>query len=113
MLEMFKCFCSIEFCILKICLQLINKHFLFLNSFLREELEVTDEMDDDIDLADLLPKVYEPVLSWNILETKLITHMTKMNEEIRSNKMDLVFFKDAMIHLLRVKIFLFNFVLLT
>jgi hypothetical protein len=31
--------------------------------------------------------------------------MNKMNEEIRGSNMDLVFFKDAMIHLLRVKIY--------
>lgn len=59
-------------------------------------------MDDDIDLADLLPKIYEPIPSWNVLETKLMSNMVKMNEEIRGSNMDLVFFKDAMIHLLRV-----------
>ncbi|CAF1053630.1 unnamed protein product [Adineta steineri] len=74
-------------------------------NFLREELEVTDEMGDDIDLADLVPKVYEPISSWETLRTKLLTSMNKMNEEIRGSNMDLVFFKDAMIHLLRVNIF--------
>ena len=59
-------------------------------------------MGEDIDLADLVPKVYEPVTSWDILQTKLISSMTKMNEEIRGSNMDLVFFKDAMVHLLRV-----------
>ena len=54
-------------------------------------------MGDDIDLADLVPKVYEPILSWDLLQTKLIDNMNKMNEEIRGSKMDLVFFKDAMI----------------
>lgn len=78
-------------------------HFaLGLGSFLREELEVTDDMGEDIDLADLVPKVYEPVISWDILQTKLISNMTRMNEEIRGSNMDLVFFKDAMVHLLRV-----------
>ncbi len=62
-------------------------------------------MGDDIDLADLVPKVYEPISSWDVLQTKLLTSMNKMNEEIRGNNMDLVFFKDAMVHLLRVKIF--------
>lgn len=76
----------------------------FLYSFLREEIEVTDEMGDDIDLADLVPKVYEPIISWDVLQTKLINSMNKMNEEIRGSNMDLVFFKDAMIHLLRVRI---------
>jgi len=79
-------------------------NFFFLYSFLREEIEVTDEMGDDIDLADLVPKVYEPILSWDVLQTKLINSMNKMNEEIRGSNMDLVFFKDAMIHLLRVRI---------
>ena len=66
-------------------------------------MEVTDEMAEDIDLADLVPKVYEPVASWDALQTKLINNMKKMNEEIRGSNMDLVFFKDAMIHLLRVR----------
>lgn len=75
----------------------------FFDSFLREELEVTDDMAEDIDLADLVPKVYEPVTSWDALQTKLINNMKKMNEEIRGSNMDLVFFRDAMIHLLRVR----------
>lgn len=66
-------------------------------------MEVTDDMAEDIDLADLVPKVYEPVISWDALQMKLINNMKKMNEEIRGSNMDLVFFKDAMIHLLRVR----------
>jgi len=61
-------------------------------------------MGDDIDLEDLVPKIYEPISSWDLLQTKLINSMNKMNEEIRGSNMDLVFFKDAMIHLLRVRI---------
>jgi dynein heavy chain len=60
-------------------------------------------MGDDIDLADLVPKVYESISSWDVLQTKLMDSMKKMNEEIRGSHMDLVFFKDAMIHLLRVR----------
>ena len=60
-------------------------------------------MGDDIDLADLVPKVREPVASWDALQAKLTTHMAKMKEEIRGSNTDLVFFKDAMIHLLRVR----------
>ncbi len=67
---------------------------IFFYSFLREELEVTDEMGEDIDLADLVPKVYEPISSWDVLQTKLMDSMNKMNEEIRGSNMDLVFFKD-------------------
>ena len=74
-------------------------------SFLRDELEVTDEMGDDIDLADLVPKIYEPIALWETLQTKLVNSMNKMNAEIRGSNMDLVFFKDAMIHLLRVRIY--------
>jgi hypothetical protein len=55
---------------------------------------VTDEMGEDIDLADLVPKVYEPISSWDVLQTKLMDSMNKMNEEIRGSNMDLVFFKD-------------------
>lgn len=74
-----------------------------LGSFLREEMEITDETGEDIDLADLMPKVYEPVRCWNELKINLMNQMKKMNEEIRGNQMDLVFFKDAMIHVLRVR----------
>ena len=56
-------------------------------------------MAEDIELADLVPKIYEPIVSWDALRAKLIQQMTKMNEEIRGSQMDLVFFKDAMIHL--------------
>ena len=63
---------------------------------------MTDDMAEDIELADLVPKIYEPIVSWDTLRAKLIQQMTKMNEEIRGSQMDLVFFKDAMIHLLRV-----------
>jgi len=66
-------------------------------------------MGDDIDLADLVPKIYEPISSWDVLQTKLIYSMNKMNEEIRGNNMDLVFFKDAMIHLLRVRIIICSY----
>jgi dynein heavy chain len=52
-------------------------------------------MGDDIDLADLVPKVYEPISSWDGLQTKLTNNMAKMNEEIRGSNMDLVFFKDS------------------
>ncbi|CAF0874531.1 unnamed protein product [Adineta ricciae] len=75
---------------------------VYFANFLRDELEVTDEMGDDIDLADLVPKIYEPIVLWEALQTKLINSMNKMNGEIRGSNMDLVFFKDAMIHLLRI-----------
>ena len=65
---------------------------------------MTDDMGDDIDLADLVPKVYEPIVSWDALQVKLMASMHKMNEEIRGSNMDLVFFRDAMFHLLRVSI---------
>lgn len=35
--------------------------------------------------------------------------MTKMNEEVRGNNMDLVFFKEAIISLIKVKISSFIF----
>ncbi len=55
-------------------------------------------MGEDIDLADLVPKVYEPISSWDVLQTKLMDSMNKMNEEIRGSNMDLVFFKDSFYH---------------
>ncbi|CAF1018411.1 unnamed protein product, partial [Didymodactylos carnosus] len=75
---------------------------LYFANFLREELEVTDEMVEDIDLSELQSKIYEPISSWEELQIKLIANQNKMNDETRGLNMDLVFFKDAMIHLLRI-----------
>uniref|UniRef100_H2YD95 AAA+ ATPase domain-containing protein n=1 Tax=Ciona savignyi TaxID=51511 RepID=H2YD95_CIOSA len=58
--------------------------------FLREPPEPTGDEPDDFDFS--APKVYDPIPSY----------MEQMNETIRGSKMDLVFFRDAMIHLIKI-----------
>ena len=53
--------------------------------------------------ADLeAPKVYEPIASYEALAEKLTQYQSQYNEAVRGGKMDLVFFKDAMTHLVKV-----------
>ncbi|XP_035824314.1 dynein heavy chain 8, axonemal, partial [Aplysia californica] len=49
-----------------------------------------------------VPKIYEMVEDYSVLETRLKSYMKDYNEQIRGAHLDLVFFKDAMIHLMKV-----------
>ena len=89
--------------------------------FLREPPEITGDEPEDADLE--APKIYElvcilsflrgylgyhlPFLVLQIpplddLRDRLETYMIQYNETIRGAGMDLVFFKDAMVHLMKV-----------
>nr|XP_018671052.1 dynein heavy chain 5, axonemal isoform X3 [Ciona intestinalis] len=68
--------------------------------FLREPPEPTGDEPDDFDFS--APKVYDPIPSFDFLQEKLTGYMEQMNETIRGSKMDLVFFRDAMIHLIKI-----------
>ncbi len=48
------------------------------------------------------PKVYEAIASYEQLAEKLISYQNQYNEVVRGANMDLVFFKDAMTHLVKV-----------
>ena len=66
----------------------------------REAPEPTgDEPEDFVYEA---PKIYEIVPPWSDLKEKLTNFMLNYNETVRGTGMDLVFFRDAMIHLMRV-----------
>ncbi|XP_072018853.1 LOW QUALITY PROTEIN: dynein axonemal heavy chain 5-like [Amphiura filiformis] len=68
--------------------------------FLREAPEVTGDEPDDADLD--APKVYEPIESYDQLSDRLKGYVALYNETIRGASMDLVFFKDAMVHLVKI-----------
>lgn len=57
-------------------------------------------MESDLDM----PKVYEPMESFESLKDRLNMFLSHYNESIRGAGMDMVFFQDAMIHLIKVLI---------
>ncbi|XP_046898543.1 dynein axonemal heavy chain 5 isoform X2 [Hypomesus transpacificus] len=68
--------------------------------FLRDAPEATGEEPEDTDFD--LPKVYEPIQSLETLTERLDMFLSQYNESIRGAGMDMVFFTDAMIHLVKV-----------
>uniref|UniRef100_A0A7N8XMR9 Dynein, axonemal, heavy chain 5 n=1 Tax=Mastacembelus armatus TaxID=205130 RepID=A0A7N8XMR9_9TELE len=68
--------------------------------FLRDAPEATGEEPEDSDFD--LPKVYEPIESLESLKQRLNMFLVHYNESIRGTGMDMVFFQDAMIHLVKV-----------
>lgn len=66
----------------------------------RDAPEPTGEEGEDTDME--LPKVYEPVSDENVLRERLDMFLSQFNEMVRGNGMDLVFFPDAMLHLVKV-----------
>ncbi|KAL4001217.1 B-cell CLL/lymphoma 6 member B protein [Sarotherodon galilaeus] len=68
--------------------------------FLREAPEATGDEPEDAELE--APKVYEPIPSLDLLAEQLSAFQQQYNEAVRGGAMDLVFFQDAMIHLMRI-----------
>ncbi|XP_076014466.1 dynein axonemal heavy chain 5 [Genypterus blacodes] len=68
--------------------------------FLREAPEATGDEPEDTEQE--APKVYEPIPSLDFLAERLSVFQQQYNEAVRGGAMDLVFFMDAMIHLMRI-----------
>ena len=69
--------------------------------FYRDAPEPTGEEGEDTDTE--LPKVYEPVFDLGELRERLDMFLSQFNEMVRGNGMNLVFFEDAMLHLVKVR----------
>ncbi|XP_043743727.1 dynein axonemal heavy chain 5 [Cervus elaphus] len=68
--------------------------------FLRDAPEATGETSEEADAE--MPKIYEPVESFDHLKDRLNMFLQLYNESIRGAGMDLVFFADAMVHLVKI-----------
>uniref|UniRef100_A0A672PDE8 Dynein axonemal heavy chain 5 n=1 Tax=Sinocyclocheilus grahami TaxID=75366 RepID=A0A672PDE8_SINGR len=68
--------------------------------FLRDAPEATGEEPEETDFD--MPKVYEPIKSFDSLMERLNMFLSNYNESIRGAGMDMVFFRDAMIHLVKI-----------
>ncbi|CAG0890517.1 unnamed protein product [Cyprideis torosa] len=79
--------------------QMINRSEFFVD-FLRDAPEPTGEETDDLDIE--MPKVYEPIPSFDVLQERLNMFLFQYNDIIRGSGMDLVFFRDAMIHIVKI-----------
>ena len=77
-------------------------HYLAYNSNLSSALNslvfVLQVEDTDMEL----PKIYEPIESFKALEERLKYFLDQYNDIIRGSDMDLVFFPDAVIHLIKI-----------
>ena len=74
-----------------------TKYFV---DFMRDAPEPTGEEDGEGENE--LPKVYEPVENFKTISERLIFFLEQYNDIMRGANMDLVFFEDAICHLLRI-----------
>ncbi|KAL0274316.1 UNVERIFIED_CONTAM: hypothetical protein PYX00_006769 [Menopon gallinae] len=68
--------------------------------FLRDAPEATGEEEEGFVFE--APKIYEEMPSWEVVIERLFMFMNGYNEIIRGSKLDMVFFHDAIVHLIRI-----------
>ncbi|XP_028415244.1 dynein heavy chain 5, axonemal-like [Dendronephthya gigantea] len=68
--------------------------------FMRDAPEITGDEPEDADIE--APKVYESIGTFENLNERLKMFMASYNEAIRGGRLDLVFFRDAMVHLVKI-----------
>ncbi|PKU48615.1 dynein heavy chain axonemal [Limosa lapponica baueri] len=72
----------------------------FFVDFLRDAPQRTGEKSEEVNLN--IPKIYEPIYSFQQLRNRLNMFLKTYNENVRGTGMDMVFFEDAMIHLVKI-----------
>ncbi|XP_010139316.1 PREDICTED: dynein heavy chain 5, axonemal-like, partial [Buceros rhinoceros silvestris] len=72
----------------------------FFVDFLRDAPARTGEMSEEVN--SVIPKIYEPIYSFHQLRNRLKMFLETYNENVRGTGMDMVFFEDAMIHLVKI-----------
>ena len=72
----------------------------FFVDFMRDAPEPTGEEVEDADME--LPKIYEPVENFKSIEERLKVFLEQHNEIMRGSNMDLVFFPDAIVNLIKI-----------
>ncbi|XP_014673291.1 PREDICTED: dynein heavy chain 8, axonemal-like [Priapulus caudatus] len=77
----------------------VVKETTYFCDFYREAPEVTTEEQEGTDGPDT---VYEPVTDMAVLEGRLALLLAQYNESVRGAGMDLVFFRDAVVHIIRI-----------
>lgn len=68
---------------------------------MRDAPEPTGDEVEEVDME--LPKVYEPVTTLEVLRERLFMFLGQYNEMVRGHGMDLVFFQDAVEHIIKVR----------
>uniref|UniRef100_H0ZAY7 AAA+ ATPase domain-containing protein n=1 Tax=Taeniopygia guttata TaxID=59729 RepID=H0ZAY7_TAEGU len=72
----------------------------FFVDFLRDAPARMDEKPEEDNLD--IPKVYEPISSFHQLRNRLNNFLETYNENVCDTRMDMVFFEDAMVHLVKI-----------
>ncbi|KAM9783262.1 dynein axonemal heavy chain 5-like [Neosynchiropus ocellatus] len=75
----------------------VDRYFV---DFLRDAPEATGEEPEDTDFD--MPKVYEAIESFESLRERLNMFLSHYNESVRGTGVDMVFFEDAMTHLVKL-----------